>query len=72
MTGLEVGDYAERPSGGAGIDVAVHAGEHFRIETLVLGDDEGILNGSEDAELQVVVEEVFECVTEVDVVATQE
>jgi starch-binding outer membrane protein, SusD/RagB family len=41
LTGLEVGDYAERPSGGAGIDVAVHAGEHFRIETLVLGDDEG-------------------------------
>ena len=70
--GLEVGDNAERPCGGAGVDVAVDTGEHLGIETLVLGDDEGVLDGREDAELEVVVQEVVEGVTQVDVVTAQE
>lgn len=71
VCGLECSYQAQSVSGGAGIDVVVDTAEYLRIKSVVLGDDEGVLNSAEHTQIGVVFSEV-PGVTQSDVVTANE
>ena len=69
---LESHDDTEGVACGTRVSGVVHTVEDFRVDTFVTGNDEGVLDGTVEADAQRVVEEVVPGVTQGDVVAAYE